>query len=131
MIEPSTLTITGTNTNKDGSKYHFDDGTISGTSNGTVNEIKVDLGELRTDEKGRLIFLGGLGKSASFNNTDLKTFANNDGWYDDTSDGPIEAKVTLPDGCVLNTHDTNGGAWVATAPTNFAVGIRPSTTGYR
>ena len=130
MIEPSTLTITGTNTNKDGSKYHFDDGTISGTSNGTVNEIKVDLGELRTDEKGRLIFLGGLGKSASFNKTDLKTFANNDGWYDDTSDGPIEAKVTLPDGCVLNTHDTNGGAWVATAPTNFAVGIRPSTTGY-
>ena len=47
---------------------------------------KVPLGELRTDDQGRLIVLGHFGTSASY----LKkpaAFANNDGWHDDTSDG--------------------------------------------
>ena len=68
---------------------------------------------------GRLLFLGGLGHSASFTDpvTPLVTFANNQGWHDDTCDGPVDAVVTLPDGREFSAE----GAWVVTAPPNFAV----------
>ncbi|MEM8908942.1 MAG: LodA/GoxA family CTQ-dependent oxidase [Bacteroidota bacterium] len=124
MIEPRARHITGVNTNADGDKYHFDDGKINGQN--------VYLGELRTDELGRLIFLGGRGHSAAFeedaagNPVPLTTFANNQGWHDDTSDGPVDAKVTLPDGRTLNAE----GAWVLTAPPNYAVGVQAFSTGY-
>jgi len=118
MIEPTPQRIAGVNGNQQGDQYRFDDGEINGK--------KVYLGELRTDELGRLIFLGGLGKSDTFNDKPLTTFANNQGWYDDTSDGPVEATVTLPDGRVLEAE----GAWVITAPPNFAVGVQAFSTGY-
>jgi len=119
MIEAKAQSITGKNKNPDGKKYQFV-GKIG--KQGT----KVYLGELRTDEKGRLVFLGGRGNSASFNGKPLTTFANNEGWYDDTSDGPVDATVTLPDGRKLDA----AGAWVLTAPTNYAVGVEAFTTGY-
>ena len=59
------------------------------------------LGELQTDDHGRLIFLGGRGLSASLGNTPIYTpsdpnsFINADGWYDDTSDGPVMASVSI------------------------------------
>jgi hypothetical protein len=53
------------------------------------------LGELRTDDAGRLIVIGGRGKSASNRRTRLNHYANNDGWFDDVSDGPVSATVTL------------------------------------
>lgn len=124
MIEPKARHITGTDTNADGKKYHFDDGKINGK--------EVYLGELRTDKEGRLLFLGGLGHSAAFENGEdgkplpLTTFANNEGWHDDTSDGPVDAMVTFPDGSELKAES----AWVVTAPTNFAVGVQAFSTGY-
>jgi hypothetical protein len=118
MIEPTARRIKGINVNQDGGKYALDDGEINGEP--------VYLGELRTDEAGRLIFLGGYGHSASFDNSPLTTFANNEGWYDDTSDGPVDATVTLPDGRSFDAL----GAWVVTAPTNFAVGVQAFSTGY-
>jgi hypothetical protein len=76
---------------------------------------KVYLGELQTDEAGRLRFLGGRGVSANFTGeTSPTTFANNDGWHDDVSDGPVRAKVTI-DG---KTFDADG-AWVVVAPPNY------------
>jgi hypothetical protein len=42
------------------------------------------------------------------------TFANNDGWHDDTSDGPVRAVVTIGD----TTYDADP-AWVVTAPPNY------------
>ncbi|MCJ8267816.1 MAG: LodA/GoxA family CTQ-dependent oxidase, partial [Psychrosphaera sp.] len=119
MIEPTPPSISGKDVN--GKEYRFNDGEI--------NDKKVKLGEVRTDDAGRLIFLGGRGKSKSFNRTELTTFANNEGWYDDTSDGPVNATV-----CIT---DDNGprelkaiSAWVVTAPPDFAVGVQASTTGY-
>lgn len=121
MIEARAQHITGTNTNPEGDKYHLK-GKIGHA------ETPVYLGELRTDELGRLIFLGGRGHSDSFTTpaSPLTTFANNEGWHDDTSDGPVDAEVELPDGRTLVAE----GAWVLTAPPNFAVGVQAFSTGY-
>ena len=51
------------------------------------------LGEIRTDDAGRLLVLGGTGKSASpsgapvYDPADPNSFNNADDWYDDTSTG--------------------------------------------
>ncbi|MBL8300087.1 MAG: LodA/GoxA family CTQ-dependent oxidase [Rhodanobacteraceae bacterium] len=89
-----------------GKKYRFDGGRFLGTP--------VPLGELRTDALGRLLVFGGHGKSASIDNKPPVTFANNDGWYDDTSDGPVTARVRL-DGRELEVAP----AWVVVAPPNY------------
>lgn len=112
VIDPGPRTIAGCG--QQGPQYAFDTGTFFGTP--------VYLGELRTDEAGRLVFLGGHGEAASYDGRQAVTFANNDGWHDDTSDGPVTAQVTLH-GRSLPVD----GAWVAVAPPNYApdvVGIR-------
>ena len=58
----------------------------------------VPLGEMHTDERGRLLVLGGFGHSASPTNAPIKTWVNNDGWHDDVSDGPVTATVSLKAG---------------------------------
>ena len=74
----------------------------------------VYLGELQTDDQGRLLFLGGHGVSASYDGQPAKDFANNEGWHDDTSDGPVEASVRI-DGKEIPVDS----AWVVTAPPNY------------
>ena len=83
---------------------------------GQFFESFVDLGELRTDDRGRLVFLGGSGVSAS-NPPGMQpvTFANNDGWHDDVSDGPVTAEVRFG-GKLLKVDP----AWVVVAPPNYA-----------
>ncbi len=113
VIDPGPRTIAGRG--QQGPQYAFDTGTFFDT--------RVYLGELRTDEAGRLVFLGGHGDAGSYDGRQAVTFANNDGWYDDTSDGPVTAQVTLRDGRTLAAD----GAWVAVAPPNYApdvVGVR-------
>jgi len=108
-ITPKEKKITGNNVS--GKKYQFDDGDFLGE--------KVNLGELRTDEKGRLLFLGGHGVSDTpFRNNAPYTFDNNDGWYDDTSDGPVNAKVTI-DGKSYHAEQ----AWVVCAPPNYGTDL--------
>jgi L-lysine epsilon oxidase-like protein len=85
----------------------FDDGEFMGT--------KVYLGEIFTDEDGRLIVLGGHGKSGSSDGSHAITFANNEGWYDDVSDGPVDAEVVL-NGLPLEVIPS----WVVVAPPNYA-----------
>jgi hypothetical protein len=89
-----------------GPQYRFNGGSFKG--------IPVPLGELRTDMRGRLRVFGGSGKSASYDESMPVTFANNDGWYDDTSDGPVRASVTLA-GRALDVAP----AWVVVAPPNY------------
>lgn len=97
--------------------------------NGAFQGTAVNLGELRTDEAGRLLVLGGRGISASpsgqpifDNETDTNPFINANGWYDDTSDGPVEATVRI--GAKEIPVDP---AWVITAPPNYG----PGTLGVR
>lgn len=89
-----------------GPEYQFMGGTFMG--------IEVPLGELRTDAAGRLLVFGGHGRSASCREEAPTTFANNDGWYDDTSDGPVTAKVRV-DGRSIDVAP----AWVVVAPPNY------------
>jgi len=89
-----------------GDDYHFTGGSCFG--------LPVPLGELRTDDHGRLLVFGGQGKSASRDGQPPTTFANNDGWYDDTSDGPVSA--------ILHLHGRPiavAPAWVVVAPPNY------------
>ncbi|MGX1886947.1 LodA/GoxA family CTQ-dependent oxidase [Streptomyces sp. NPDC055287] len=86
VIRPGPRSVTGPS--QDGSDARFDTGTFLGTP--------VPLGELRTDEAGRLLVLGGFGTSASVKPANpLSDFANNDFWFDDVSDGPVSATVRL------------------------------------
>lgn len=87
----------------------FDTGSFRGRS--------VYLGELRTDGHGRLLVFGGRGESDSVDpDNPLTNFSNNDGWCDDTADGPVAATLTLPDGRSF----TADPAWVIVAPPKFA-----------
>ncbi len=116
IIDPGSIAIEGTNTS--GPAYHFDKGSFM--------DIPVPLGELRTDEAGRLIVLGGDGNSASYTNAQAVTFANNDTWHDDISDGPVRATVTLGDGTVLEAEP----AMVAVTPPNFGQGLYGAVSMY-
>ena len=67
---------------------------------------------------GRLLVLGGFGHSASPLNLPVNSSANNPGWYDDTSDGPVTATVTIGADTFIAT-----AAWVAVGPPKFAPSI--------
>jgi hypothetical protein len=92
------------------------------------------LGQLLTDSEGRLIVLGGQGTSNYSTATapSLASYANNDAWFDDTSDGPVTAVVTINDGGtpISVPVDANGGAWVLCPPPDFAPRIRGAVSGY-
>lgn len=59
------------------------------------------LGMIMTNDDNELIVLGGEGNSGSFLNgpgePKIEAYANNDGWFDDTSDGPVYAKLIFAD----------------------------------
>lgn len=67
----------------------------------TLKPNSIDtLGDLITDDVGRLLVLGGHGNSGSFLYDDfgqprIDNYANNDGWFDDTSDGPVMARLAM------------------------------------
>jgi hypothetical protein len=116
-ITPGLRSISGAS--KSGPKYHFDDGVFL--------DIPVALGELRTDEAGRLLVFGGYGVSGHTPEAHpISNYANNDYWYDDTSDGPVSAIVKL-NGTEV---PVKGAAWVIVAPPKFAPGLLNVVTLY-
>jgi hypothetical protein len=84
------------------------------------------IGEARTDSSGRLVVLAGRGHSASWDNPvkPMREYLNNPGWHDDIADGSVDAVVTLPGQDAVNAM----GAWVFTAPPDFAPDIYSVTT---
>lgn len=91
---------------------------------GKFKDTLVPLGEIRTDAVGRLVVLGGLGKSASpsgapiFKPDDPNSFNNANDWYDDISDGPVTATVSINGRAIAVEH-----AWVVVAPPNYGTGV--------
>jgi hypothetical protein len=87
------------------------------------HRIQLTLGTATTDDKGRLLVLGGHGESKSPINSTLdepgSDFANHDGWYDDVSDGVVSATVRLKDG----TTPKVSSAWVIVGPPKYAPAI--------
>jgi hypothetical protein len=116
-IDPGPRSIRGRN--KAGTEYNFDTGRFF--------EKEVYLGELRTDDMGRLVFLGGHGVAASSQGPEVKptTFANNDGWHDDISDGPVKAEVSINGRSIPVDF-----AWVVVAPPNYAPQVKGARTMY-
>jgi hypothetical protein len=120
VIDPGPRTIRGKGIQ--GPEYEF---------RGCFQGVGVYLGEVRTDDAGRLLFLGGRGESRSptgspiFNENDPNGFINADGWYDDISDGPITAEVTI-EGRSIPVE----AAWVLTAPPNYGPNVHGVRTLY-
>src|SRR6185369_11187801 len=76
------------------------------------------LGEMMMDDAGRLLVLGGHGRSGSEKSgpgePHIENYANNDGWYDDTSDGPVMARLKMYAENVTSVRyvDVEYPAWV-------------------
>ena len=96
------------------------------TPNGKIES----LGSLQTDHDGRLIVLGGYGRACAWYQSDGKPYPiasgpiangviadlNENGWFDDSADGPVSAVLLLDDGSVQTVQ----AAWVVVAPPSFA-----------
>ncbi|MFK7948451.1 MAG: LodA/GoxA family CTQ-dependent oxidase [Saprospiraceae bacterium] len=104
-----------TDTETTGSKYKMI---------GHFYDKPVYLGELKTDEDGRLVVLPGMGKAESLTNQpaftrDIPNYFNNArDWYDDIADGPVRASVTI-EGREIEAEP----GWFASAPPNYAPNV--------
>jgi len=93
--------------------------------NGTpVTDVIASLGEMHTDEFGRLIVVGAYGKASGFKgagvydpNAALENSVNNDYWYDDTADGPVTAVLVFDDG---TSQAVQGSSWVVSSDPSYA-----------
>lgn len=100
----------------------------------TPNSIST-LGEIRStqqDNHNRLLVLGAYGNSGSVNSglgqPVIQAYANNDGWFDDVSDGPVSAQlivnVTESDGHPIPPSQTSipvdSSAWVIVGYPRYA-----------
>lgn len=89
------------------------------------------LGQLRTDDNGRLLVFGGKGRSASSISPPqpLTHWSNNNYWFDDIADGPVTATLTMEDGRII-PMDQAGNAWVLVAPPDFSPGLNAPVSLY-
>ena len=94
---------------------------------GEYQNRRVPLGELRTDKNQNLLVLGGFGFSSSPTNRPIPSFYTNPGWHDDTSDGPVTARIRLADG---TTIDDVTPAWVLVSTPDYAPDIQGIVTLY-
>lgn len=84
------------------------------------------LGEMLTDDQGRLLFLGGHGNSGTSNSglgqPRIDNYANTDGWFDDISDGPVMARLVMFSKLVGRQRyvDVEYPAWVITGYPRYA-----------
>lgn len=124
-IRPPAKTISGTSSEA----VQLDGGTFKSFKSDPPQVVNVNLGELRTDEMGRLLVLGGHGIAESPSGAPLlvyddegneHNFNNSIDWFDDISDGPVSATLRLGKEDIPVT-----GAWVVVAPPDFAPGIVP------
>jgi hypothetical protein len=95
---------------------------------GTHMGMAVQLGELRTDVRGRLLLIPANGVSKSNPVSSIGgSFYNNPNWYDDVCDGPVSAEVVDSADDVIAQVS---GAWVIVAPPDFAPGSESITSLY-
>ncbi|HEV8435387.1 MAG TPA: LodA/GoxA family CTQ-dependent oxidase [Thermoanaerobaculia bacterium] len=105
------------------------------------------LGSIQLDANGNLLVLAGNGASGTTNlhptvgvapppppplppstyEYVLTTYPNNDGWFDDVSDGPVTANLVLTDG---TQHPVDVPAWCLGGPPKYAPQIVNQVTLY-
>ncbi|MCV6636991.1 LodA/GoxA family CTQ-dependent oxidase [Candidatus Albibeggiatoa sp. nov. NOAA] len=131
IIDPSSRTLTASPSAKETS-CEFDRASSPNNSSFPPKKLKPNkeintLGGLRIDNDGRLLVLGGHGQSGTTaNNEHMVSYANNEGWFDDTSDGYVTATITLKDGTEVEAE----AAWVLVAPPAYAPQIQNLVTLY-
>ncbi|RAJ24642.1 CTQ-dependent lysine 6-oxidase LodA [Pedobacter cryoconitis] len=72
------------------------------------------LGDLRTDNQGRLVVLGGYGNAGG--DKPLTNYGGSDTWHDDISDGPVYATVVFNNG----EPEQKLTAWIIVGSPDFA-----------
>ncbi len=72
------------------------------------------LGDLLTDDVGRLVVLGGFGNAGG--DLPLTSYGGSSTWHDDISDGPVYCTITFKD----STPEVNLSAWVIIGSPDFA-----------
>lgn len=134
---PPTVPVTGLRPRDDAARANraIDSGTqsVEGTNatgvslSGMHVGNSVELGSMHTDGDGRLIFVPASGVSKSTPVSPIGgSFYNNPNWHDDVCDGPVSASVIDASGNATNAI----GAWVVTAPPDFARGVDTIVTLY-
>jgi hypothetical protein len=84
------------------------------------------LGTAMTDDQGRLLVLGGYGRSGTYKTgvgqPRIDNYANTDGWFDDTADGPVMARLVMYSAEVerLRYIDVEYPAWVVSGYPRYA-----------
>lgn len=100
---------------------------VKDTDGSNLVSSDIILGECRTDEKGRLIVLGGFGNTGSVKNQPLEFYDDNNYWYDDIADGYVKASVKIrATGEKFEALD----AWVICVPPKYVVNMHPIITLY-
>lgn len=80
------------------------------------------LGDLATDDDGRLHVVSAYGRAAAWypqgsnEHYGLDNPVDNDGWFDDTGDGPVNATIVFDDGTTASV----AGAWVVSTDPGYA-----------
>jgi hypothetical protein len=87
------------------------------------------LGELRTDAKGRLVFVPAAGIAGARAGAPITDYANNDSWFDDVCDGPVTAQLRMRVGGATITVPVQT-AWVLVGPPDFAPNLPQMVTLY-
>jgi L-Lysine epsilon oxidase N-terminal/L-lysine epsilon oxidase C-terminal domain len=123
-LEPQEISISGNGKSESFEKVKFK---VKDTDGTILSSGDILLGECKTDEKGRLIVLGGLGNTNSVKNHPITEYDDNDYWYDDIADGYVKARVKITEtGEVMNAAD----AWVLCTPPRYVPELRTIVTLY-
>jgi len=94
IIDPGPRTVSGSHQHKPIDKPSSSDYAFkSWPETAAYGDLIVSLGDIMTDEAGRLIVLGGFGRSGG--DTSITSFAGADTWHDDTSDGPVSCVIII------------------------------------
>jgi L-lysine 6-oxidase len=97
IIDPGPRTVSGRNQLKPFDRASAGSyGHVSFPTEPKYGHAVTTLGEVRTDCSGRLVVIGGFGKSGG--DMPISSFAGADSWHDDTADGPVRCTVTLKSG---------------------------------
>ena len=118
IIDPGPRSVNHTTTRR--AHFDRDSDDYATTFPPSLKPNSIDtLGDLLTDDTGRLLVLGGHGNSGSylfddFGQPRINDYANNDGWFDDTSDGPVMARLAMFSPLVQRVRyiDVEFPAWV-------------------
>jgi hypothetical protein len=124
-IDPGPQSVGGSETRKDLSAsvtlY-----TPALTPPATPVSTTVQLGTICVEAgSGRLLVFGGSGISEGLlngqfsPNATLSDFGNNDGWYDDSSDGAVSATITFKNGTTVTLDQPDQRAWVICSPPRY------------